>query len=176
MKSLKSKRIVFLVEDGYEDLECWYPKIRLEEEGIETIVASRSPGVYNSKHGYPIEATADPSSLNLADIDGLIIPGGTGSPDKLRRSKEILEFVKNADRQQKIVAIICHAGWVAISAGILNGKSATGFKAIKDDLTNAGVNYINEPVVIDQNLVSSRHPGDLPEFVKAIISLLSELH
>ena len=173
MSKLSNNKIAFLVEDGYEDLECWYPKIRLEEEGASTVVASRSTGILKSKHGYPIEANYTPADLEPEELDGVVIPGGTGSPDKLRRSSEVTNFVKEMDREGKMVAIICHAGWVPISAGILNGRTATGYMAIKDDLVNAGVDYRDESVVVDENLISSRHPGDLPDFLKAIISYLS---
>ncbi len=173
MKSLSDKRVVFLVEDGYEDLECWYPKIRLEEEGAETVVASRSTGTRHSKHGYPIEATQAPDEIDLSSVDGVVIPGGTGSPDKLRRSSEVAEFVRKVNETGGIVAIICHAGWVPISAGILSGRRVTGYQAIKDDLINAGAEYLDEPLVRDDNLISSRHPGDLPEFARGIIEALS---
>lgn len=173
MADLTNKRIAFLVENGYEDLECWYPKIRLDEEGATTVVASRSAGMYESKHGYPIEANYSAKDLDPNALDGLVIPGGTGSPDALRRSEEVTDFVKQMDQKGKMIAMICHAGWVPISAGILNGKKATSFQAIKDDLINAGVTYKDESVVEDGNLISSRHPGDLPEFLRAIIDYLS---
>ncbi|MFP4135734.1 MAG: type 1 glutamine amidotransferase domain-containing protein [Candidatus Acetothermia bacterium] len=173
MKELKNRRIAFLVENGYEDLECWYPKIRLEEEGVDTVVASRSAGIYESKHGYPIEASYAASELEPEALDGVVIPGGTGSPDKLRRSTDVTGFVNEMDEQGKMVAIICHAGWVPISAGILGDRKATSYVAIKDDMENAGVNYQDESVVVDENLISSRHPGDLPDFLRAIIDHLS---
>ncbi len=173
MADLSEKRIAFLVEEGYEDLECWYPKIRLEEEGAETVVASRSAGVKKSKHGYPIEAKYSAMELDVDSLDGVVIPGGTGSPDKLRRDEAVTDFVAEVDRQSKMVAMICHAGWVPISAGILEGRTATSYEAIEDDMVNAGVNYKDSSVVVDDNLVSSRHPGDLPDFLKAIIDKLA---
>lgn len=172
MNTLDGKKVAFLVEDGYEDLECWYPKIRLEEEGAETVVVSRSTGVRKSKHGYPIEVTHTPNDLEEEEIDGAVIPGGTGSPDKLRRSEEVLELIRTLDDRDKIIGIICHAGWVPISSGILEGRTVTGYKAIKDDLVNAGAHYKDKPVVTDESLVSSRHPGDLPEFSRALIAKL----
>lgn len=173
MRELTNRRIAFLVEDGYEDLECWYPKIRLEEEGADTVVASRSTGIYESKHGYPIEADYSASELQPSALDGVVIPGGTGSPDKLRRSDEVTHFVREMDEKGKMIAIICHAGWVPISAGILDGRDATSYVAIKDDMLNAGANYKDESVVVDDNLVSSRHPGDLPDFLRTIIDQFS---
>lgn len=172
MSNLSGVKVAFLVEDGYEDMECWYPKIRLEEEGAETVVASRETGVIESKHGYPIKAEFTPDQLNPESLDGVVIPGGTSSPDQLRRSEAVKDFVWNMDDKGKLIAMICHAGWVPISAGILKGKVATSFEAIKDDLVNAGVDYKDESVVVDGNLISSRHPGDLPDFLKAIIDYL----
>ncbi|MFB6214807.1 MAG: type 1 glutamine amidotransferase domain-containing protein [Candidatus Bipolaricaulia bacterium] len=172
MSNLSGVKVAFLVEDGYEDMECWYPKIRLEEEGAETAVASRETGVVESKHGYPIKAEFTPEELNSGSFDAVVIPGGTGSPDKLRRSKDVRGFVKGMEEEGKLIAMICHAGWVPISAGILEGKVATGYEAIKDDLVNAGVDYRDESVVVDGNLISSRHPGDLPDFLRAIIDYL----
>ncbi|MCF7891006.1 type 1 glutamine amidotransferase [Candidatus Bipolaricaulota bacterium] len=172
MSKLSGVKVAFLVEDGYEDMECWYPKIRLEEAGAETSVASRERGVLESKHGYPIEAASTAEELDPGSFDAVVIPGGTGSPDKLRRSKPVKDFVKKMDREGKLIAIICHAGWVPISAGVLKGKTATGYEAIKDDLVNAGVEYRDESVVVDGNLISSRHPGDLPDFLKEIIDYL----
>jgi len=172
MSKLSGVKVAFLVEDGYEDMECWYPKIRLEEERAETLVASREKGVIESKHGYPIKAEFTPADLDPGSLDAVIIPGGTGSPDKLRRSKAVVDFVREMDNEGKLVAMICHAGWVPISAGILEGKAATSYEAIKDDLINAGVDYKDESVVLDGNLISSRHPGDLPNFLRTIIDYL----
>lgn len=173
MERLENTRVAFLVENGYEDLECWYPKIRLEEEGANTVVASRSAGIYESKHGYPIEASYPAGELDPNNLDGVVIPGGTGSPDKLRRSSDVTGFVEEMDQKGNMVATICHAGWVAISAGILEGRTATSYEAIKDDMVNAGVDYRDDAVVLDDNLISSRHPGDLPDFLKKIIDYLS---
>ena len=171
MSSLSGSKFVFLVANGYEDLECWYPKIRLEEAGAETVVASFEKGVYESKHGYPIEATHKVEDLDIDDYDGVVIPGGNTSPDKLRRYQGVNEFVRDMDEAGKVIAMICHAGWVPISAGILDGRNATSYMAIKDDMINAGVNFKDEAVVIDGNLVSSRHPGDLPDFCRAILKV-----
>lgn len=170
---LEGKKVVLLVGQGYEDLECWYPKIRLKEEGAKVTVCGKREGTYQSKHGYPIAAEKKDSDLDPDDYDGVVIPGGRGSPDRLRTSKAVTDFVKEMDEQGKVVAAICHAGWVPISAGILDGRSMTCYHSIKDDLINAGADYKDQPVVVDGNLISSRHPGDLPDFCKAIIEKLS---
>lgn len=173
MKELQDKTIAFLVADGYEDLECWYPKIRLEEEGAETVVASYEEGTYNSKHGYPIEATKSAEELNPNRYDGVVIPGGTSSPDKLRRYSDVNNFVEAMDDSEKLVAVICHAGWVAISARIVKNRTMTSYKAIKNDVKNAGAEYKDQSLVSDSNLVSSRHPGDLPDFCRGIIDFIA---
>lgn len=170
MGNLTDKKFVVLVEDGYEDLECWFPKIRLEEEGAEVVVASDEPGTYASKHGYPIEASEAVSDVKAETVDGVIIPGGTSSPDKLRTYKSVTEFVNKAHEKGKLIAFICHGGWVPISADILEGRTVTGYKAIKDDLINAGARYKDQSVVVDGNLVSSRHPGDLARFCTEILN------
>lgn len=173
MGKLEGKRFLFLVEDGYEDLECWYPKIRIEEEGGETTVASKNKGNYESKHGYPIKATKKAENVDPRNYDALVIPGGTSSPDSLRRYPEVLEIVKEMDETGKTIAFICHAGWVPISAEIVSGKEITGYRAIKDDIKNSGAIYLDESAVVNDNLISSRHPGDLPDFCKAIIDKVS---
>lgn len=165
--------ILLFVHDIYEDLELWYPKIRLQEAGFKVVVAGpEKKTVYKGKHGYPCK-----SELSFEDVDpdvykGLIIPGGY-APDKIRRFPQALEIVRSMHYQKKPIAFICHAGWVPISAKILNGKRVTGFSAIRDDLENAGAEFLDEPVVVDGNLISSRTPDDLPAFCKAILAALA---
>ncbi|MGM0375912.1 MAG: type 1 glutamine amidotransferase domain-containing protein [Bacteroidota bacterium] len=169
---LKDKKIAALVHQVYEDMELWYPVIRLREAEAKVILAGEKPGAqYSGKHGIPAMAEIGFDDLNVEDFDGLVIPGGY-APDKLRRYPEVLEFVKKMDQAGKPIAIICHAGWVAISADILRGRKATSVRAIKDDMVNAGAKWVDEPVVIDKNLVSSRTPHDLPVYVKTLIGLL----
>lgn len=169
---LKSKKIAALVHHVYEDMELWYPVIRLREAEAKVVLAGEKPGAqYNGKHGIPAMAEIGYEDLNVDDFDGLVIPGGY-APDKLRRYPAVLEFVKQMDQAGKPIAIICHAGWVAISADILRGRKATSVRAIKDDMINAGTEWVDEPVVTDKNLVSSRTPHDLPVYVKAFIELL----
>ena len=170
--SLSSKRILFFAGPLYEDLELWYPKIRLEEEGAATIVAGLGDKMYQGKRGYPVTVDAHVDQVSAADFDGLVIPGGF-APDQLRRSAKVLELTREIYEVGKPVAFICHAGWVPISAKILKGKRATSVRAIKDDMENAGVIWEDKPVVVDENLISSRTPADLPQFCKALIVALA---
>ncbi len=153
--SLKGKTVLFFAGPLYEDLELWYPKIRLEEEGAATTVAGLGERTYAGKRGYPVTVDTNVSDIDAGDFDGLVIPGGF-APDQLRRH------------------FICHAGWVPISAKILKGKRATSVRAIKDDMENAGVTWEDAPVVVDGNLISSRTPADLPQFCKALIAALRQ--
>ncbi len=166
------KTILFLVHEVYEDLELWYPKIRLEEAGYKTIVAgAEANAIYSGKHGYPCKAEISFDQIQEERIDGIVIPGGF-APDKLRRVPKVLEVIKQAHEKKKLIAFICHAGWVPISAKILKGKNVTGTSAIKDDLENAGAIWHDKPSVTDGNLVSSRTPLDLPAFCKAMLENL----
>jgi len=166
------KKIIVFVEELYEDLELWYPKIRLEEAGHKVMVAGPVAGqVYKGKHGYPCKADISFKEVVASELSGLVIPGGF-APDRLRRSAEVLDIVRKVHEKGEPVAMICHAGWVAISAKILKGKKATSLMAIKDDMENAGVTWLDEPVVVDQNLISSRTPADLPFFAKALLEQL----
>ncbi|MCF7907447.1 MAG: type 1 glutamine amidotransferase [Candidatus Omnitrophica bacterium] len=165
-------KIAVLVEDHYQVLEVWYPYLRLKEEGIETVFVG--PGrkkEYGSKEGYPAPEETSVETASVDDFDGVIVPGGY-APDLLRRSKKIVDFVKNINKQKKLVAAICHAGWVLVSAGILKGKKATCFSAIKDDVVNAGAEFIDKAVVVDGNIVTSRTPYDLGPFCREIIKFL----
>ncbi len=166
------KRIVALVDDVYEDLELWYPRLRAEEEGARVIVAGPEAGkLYAGKHGYPCKADVSIGSVASRDFDALLVPGGF-APDKLRRSLHVLGLVQEMNAAGKLIAFICHAGWVLISAGILRGRRATSTIGIRDDMVNAGAIWVDEAVVTDGNLVSSRTPADLPAFGRAIIERL----
>lgn len=154
-------KILNLVHENFEDIELWYPTIRMKEEGAEVHLAGlQKDEIYKGKHGVPAKVDVAFDSVSTDDYDGLLIPGGW-APDKLRRINKVLEIVRQFNEQNKPVGIICHAGWVPISAGIMKGKKATSVSAIKDDMINAGVNWVDEPVVIDDNLVSSRTPADI---------------
>jgi protease I len=170
--SLQGKRVAVLAENMYQELELWYPLLRLREAGAETlVVGTGSAGTYTSKHGYPAEVDAVAGQLTAADVDAVVVPGGY-APDLMRRYPAMVALVREAFEQGKVVAAICHAGWLLVSAGILAGKTATCFFAIKDDLVNAGAIYVDEEVVVDGNLITSRTPMDLPAFCRAIIDAL----
>jgi protease I len=171
---LTGKKILMFVDDIYEDLELWYPKIRLTEENAEVIVAgSYKMKVYSGKHGYPCKSDASFEEIDSKDFDALVIPGGF-APDKLRREKKVIDITQEMFKSEKPIAHICHAGWIPISAGIMKGFKCTSTPGIKDDLINAGAQWVNEPVVVDRNMISSRSPADLPEFCKAIIKMLAQ--
>jgi len=169
---LTGKRVIILVETMYHELEFWYPYYRLKEAGAEVVVVgSGSATEYKSKSGVPCKADAGAEQVSAADFDGLVIPGGY-APDHMRRHPAMVKLVKDLFGAGKVVAAICHAGWMLVSAGVLSGRTATCFFAIKDDLMNAGANYVDEEVVVDGNLITSRKPDDLPAFMKAFISNL----
>jgi protease I len=160
------------VDDVYEDLELWYPKLRLEEAGIGVTVAGLQSGAtYRGKHGYPCRAEAEIRQMRAGDFDGVVIPGGF-MPDKLRRDPHVLCLVRDFAQAGKLVAAICHGGWIAISAGVYRGVRATGSPGIKDDLVNAGARWEDAAVVVDRNFVSSRKPDDLPAFCRAVLEVL----
>src|ERR1700749_2164182 len=167
------KTLLTFVDDIYEDLELWYPKLRLEEAGYQMRVAGPELKTYSGKHGYPALSDALISQMNSNDFCGLLVPGGF-MPDKLRRDPKVLSLTREFFEQGKLVAFICHGGWIPISAKILKGKRVTGSRGIKDDLENAGGIWVDEPVVIDGNLISSRTPRDLAPFGKAMVDYLNK--
>jgi len=170
--SLSGRRVLFFAAPYYEDLELWYPKIRLEEEGAATVVAGLGEPTYQGKRGYPLTVDTSVDAVEAADFDALVIPGGW-APDIMRRNQRLLELTRAFHDAGKPIAFICHAGWVPISAGIVRGRRGTSVGAIRDDLVNAGMQWEDRPVVIDGNLISSRTPADLGEFCKALIAALA---
>jgi deglycase len=171
---LKGKKVVILIENNYQDLEFWVPYYRLKEEGVEvTVVGSGSSRTYTSKNGYPVEAEKEAKDIDVSKYDGVVIPGGY-APDLMRRYPDMVRIVREAQQKGKVISAICHAGWMLVSAGILKGKKATGFFAIKDDLVNAGANYVDAEVVRDGNLITSRKPDDLPAFCRETIEALAK--
>ena len=168
---LTGKRFLMFVDDAYEDLELWYPRLRLQEAGANVTVAGPTEGhVYHGKHNYPCEAGAPIHQMKSSDFDGVVIPGGF-MPDKLRRDPKVLRLVREFAAADKLVAAICHGGWIPISAGVYKGVRVTGSAGIKDDLTNAGAIWEDAPVVIDRHFVSSRKPDDLPDFCRGILGV-----
>ena len=170
---LTGKRVAILVENFYEDLELWYPYYRLQEAGAEVLILGTGKGNYVSKYGYPAIEDLVVEHTSPHDYDAVVIPGGY-APDHMRRHPPMVDFVRNAHEAGKIIAFICHAGWLPISAGCLKGRKATSFSAIKDDMVNAGVEWVDAEVVRDGNLISSRTPKDLPAFCRTIIEALGE--
>ncbi len=171
-KPLAGKRLLMFVDDIYEDLELWYPKLRMIEAGaVVTVAGPEARAKYAGKHGYPCTSDAAIRDMEAGAFAGVIIPGGF-SPDKLRRDPKVLELVRQFARSEKLVAAICHAGWIPISAGVYRGVNVTGSPGIKDDLVNAGANWSDKSVVIDRHFVSSRKPDDLPDFCEGILKVL----
>ena len=172
-RPLDGVRILTLVGDEYEDLELWYPKLRLEEAGGHVTVAGQVQGrTYSGKHGYPCTSDAAIADMEAADFHGIVVPGGW-MPDKLRRDEKVLELVREFAAHGKLVAAICHGGWIPISAGVYRGVRVTGSPGITDDLMNAGAIWEDTQVVVDRPFVSSRKPADLPPFMAAIVEVLA---
>jgi protease I len=169
------KTLLTFVDDVYEDLELWYPMLRLQEAGYSVRVAAVELRSYTGKHGYPARSDLQLKDARSADFCGLLIPGGF-MPDKLRRDAKVLSLTREFHEAGKLVAFICPGGWIPLSARILQGKRATGSLGIKDDLENAGAIWVDEPVVVDGNLISSRTPKDLPPFGKAMVDFLAKAH
>ncbi|MEX0716222.1 MAG: type 1 glutamine amidotransferase domain-containing protein [Planctomycetaceae bacterium] len=171
---LQGVKVAILVEKLYEDRELWYPADRLKEAGAQVVLVGPKAGEeYPSKYGYPAKAEKAASSVSADDFDGVVIPGGY-SPDHMRRHEAMVKFVRDMAEKGKVVAAICHAGWMLCSAKVLKGRRVTSFASIRDDMEHAGGNWVDEEVVRDGNLVTSRHPGDLPAFMSAILAALAE--
>ncbi len=168
--TIENKKIIALVSDDFEDLELWYPVYRLREAGATVnLVGEESEKQYTGKYGVPAVSDLSFKEINVEEYDGILVPGGW-SPDKLRRYPEVLDFVRHFDQVKKPIGQICHAGWVLISAGILEGVNVTSTPGIKDDMTNAGAIWHNVPALTDGHIISSRRPPDLPEYMKHYIA------
>ncbi|MCB1059749.1 MAG: type 1 glutamine amidotransferase [Calditrichaeota bacterium] len=171
--NLPGKKIAILVEHHYQDLEVWYPLLRLREAGAKVVtLGTGSAPEYVGKYGYPVKVDKTADKVKASNFDGLVIPGGW-APDRLRMSEPVLDLVREMNRAKKPIACICHGGWVLVSAGVLRGKKVTSFAAIRDDMVNAGAKWVDEEVVVDKNLVTSRKPDDLPAFMQKFIELLA---
>ena len=177
---LTGKKAALLVEDMYNEFEVWIPYYRLKEEGVEvTVVGSGTAAVYHGKYGIPIHADKKASEVHADKFDAVVIPGGY-APDKMRIHPAMVALVRDAYLNGKVVASICHGGWMLASAGILKGKKVTSYVAIKDDMINAGAQWEDAELVRDGNLITSRKPEDLPAFCRNLIEAMegkySDLH
>ena len=171
---LQGKRIAVLAENIYQEMELWVPYFRFKEEGAEVkIVGAGGAKSYTSKHGYPVAVDAQAESVSAVEFDAVVVPGGY-APDLMRRHDAMVRLVREAAQQGKVVAAICHAGWMLVSAGVLPGKRATSFFSIKDDLVAAGARWVDQEVVVDGNLITSRRPDDLPAFCREIVKALTK--
>jgi protease I len=171
---LQGKRACVLVEQQYQEMEVWYPVYRLREAGCSVMLVGPEGGQnYPSKLGYPCKSDRAARDVKADDFDVLVVPGGF-APDYLRRDPAILKLVGGMVEQGKVVAAICHGPWVLCSTQALKGRRATCFFAIKDDVQNAGARYVDEEVVRDGNLITSRKPDDLPAFLQAIVKAVRE--
>ena len=172
---LAGKRIAILVDQLYQEMEVWYPYFRFQEAGAKVVAVGAEAGkTYAGKFGYPVLCDLSYDQVRAADFDGVVIPGGY-APDHIRRHAKANQFVHEMDRQGKLIACICHGGWVLCSAGILKGRRATSFFAIRDDMVHAGAQWEDAEVVVDNNLVTSRKPEDLPAFCRAAIQVLASV-
>jgi deglycase len=170
---LQGKKIAVLVADQYQELEVWYSLLRFREDGAETFAVGAEAGkTYSSKKGYPVIADLSIANVRAADYVAVVIPGGW-APDYLRQDERMIKFVREMNGAGKIVAAICHAGWMLCSADIVRGRKATCYKAVKDDMIHAGAIYVDEEVVVDGNLITSRKPEDLPAFCREISKALA---
>jgi protease I len=169
---LKGKKIAYLVQDGFEDLEFWVPLMRLQEEGAQVTVVSDHAAEFSGKHGLKARSETAAHDVSAEDFDAVVVPGGW-APDKLRRYEAVKALVRDTYEAGKIVAAICHAGLVLISAGIVAGHKVTGSEGIKDDLLNAGAKWVDEPAFRDGNLVWGRVVADIPDFCRELVEALS---
>lgn len=171
---LENKKIIALVDNDFEDLELWYPVHRLREEGAQVdLVGEEAHKSYKGKYGVPAESAFSFDDIHVADYDAILVPGGW-APDKLRRFPQVISFVQVMDKEEKVIGQICHAGWVLISANILQGRKVTSTPGIKDDMTNAGATWVDTPVITDGHIVSSRRPPDLPDYMREFIAVLEK--
>ncbi len=170
---MSDKKIAIMVDQQYQTLEIWYPYYRLIEEGFEVdFVAAEAGKTYPSKEGYPCVPNVTASDADPNDYDCMIVPGGF-APDFMRREQSVIDFANKMVDGGKVIAAICHGGWLLCSTKAYKGKKATCFMAIKDDIINAGANYVDEECVVEGKLITSRKPDDLPAFCVAIIKALT---
>jgi protease I len=166
------KKIAILVAQMYEDIELWYPYYRLKEAGAEVVLVGSEAGKeYPSKHGQPAKADVSVGDVDTRQFDGLVIPGGFG-PDFMRRDRRMVDFVRDCVDSGMVVAAICHGPWMLCSAGVLRGRRATSFQTLRDDMENAGADWVDQQCVVDGNIITSRSPADLPAFCRSLLTAL----
>jgi len=163
--------VLILIDNNYEDMEALYPYYRMLEAGHSVTIVGSPRGTYTSKHGYPIEADKSPSEIEMKNFDALIIPGGQ-APDRMRTKPDMVKLVKEALKKDMVIGAICHGAQMLIEAEAIKGRKATCYISVKTDLKNAGAIYEDSPVVVDKKLVTSRHPGDLPDFCHALVNMI----
>jgi len=172
---LENQRVAVLVDKSFEDLEFWVPVMRLREEGADVMIAGREANeTFVGKHGLTATTEFAAEEIDADAINAVVVPGGW-APDKLRRDDGVTSLVRDMDTQNKIVAQICHAGLVGISAGIVEGRRATGSRGIKDDLVNAGAEWVDEPAFRDGNQVWGRVVDDIPAFSRTLVQAMKEM-
>lgn len=170
-----SKSAVIITAPGFQDEEYVYPYYRLLEAGYHVDVATKDGAVVIGKYGVPARATMDVIDLNADNYDMVILPGGFEAPDRVRLIPEVLEFIREMDKQKKLIAAICHGPWIMISAGVTKGRKITAFWSIEADIRNSGADYQHkEPVVIDGNIITSPHYNNNGDFMKAVVEYFNE--
>lgn len=168
-------KVLSFIDHEFEDLEFWYPVLRLREEGHTVVIAGPEKGTtYVGKYGVPAISDIAYADANAAHYDALLVPGGW-APDKIRRSAKVIQIVQEMHASNKVIGQICHAGWVLISAKILSGYKVTSTPGIKDDMENAGSIWFDTPAMVDRNIVSAQRPPDLPEYMKLFIQTLNTI-
>jgi len=171
---MPAKKVAIMVDEMYQVLEVWYPYYRLKEAGIDVdLVAAEAKSQYHSKEGYPCVSEMSVNDADVGDYDAMVIPGGF-APDFMRRNPDVIKFANDMVKADKIIAAICHGGWLLCSTPVYKNKRATCFMAIKDDIKNAGAQYVDAECVVDGNLITSRKPDDLPAFCTAILKALGK--
>jgi len=172
--SLQGKRVAILAENLYQEMELWVPYYRLKEEGAEVkVVGAGGAKSFASKHGYPVSVDVQAEAVSAVEFDAVVVPGGY-APDMMRRHEAMVRLVREAAQHGKVVAAICHAGWMLASAGVIKGRKVTSFFSIKDDMVNAGGQWVDQEVVVDGSLITSRKPDDLPAFCREIVKALTK--
>lgn len=170
----RGKRVAILAENHYDDRELWYPYDRLLEAGADVfVVGTGSSTVHTSKYGYPVKVDAEAATVDASQFDLIVIPGGW-APDLMRRSAAMVGLVREAFEQGRLVAAIGHAGWMLCSANVIRGRHVTGAKSIKDDMVNAGGIWVDQEVVRDGGIITSRRPADLPAFMRTVVEALRD--